>query len=328
MSDAALPNGVLCLGMAVQDTILSMPDMLEGPGKFYATGRYEMGGGPAATAAVTIARLGGNAVFAGRLGDDATADSILADLATRGVDTRPVRRFSDFVSPMSVVLVDPAGERLIAVHAPPMPEDATWLEPNLANIGAVLCDCTWPQGTARLLAQAAALGLPSILDVDVNRHDQATVGGLVRAATHVVFSRPGLSQFTECEDIAAGLASVASFLERPANLLGVTDGANGLYRWVSSDTPPDQTLPPRVEVCDTTGAGDAFHGALALVLANGWDTSAAIALAHVVAALKCTRQGGRAGLPDAAAIANFNPALAPMLALRPRSPDHVDAQRA
>ncbi|MEX8991573.1 PfkB family carbohydrate kinase, partial [Salmonella enterica] len=53
-----------------------------------------------------------------------------------------------------------------------------------------------------------------------------------------------------------------------------------------------------VEVVDTTGAGDVFHGALAFGLASGYAIEEAVRFASGVAALKCTRPGGRAGIPD------------------------------
>lgn len=321
LSDAPAP-GVFCVGLAVQDTILTLPSLPAGPGKVRASARREVGGGPAATAAVTVARLGAPACFAGLLGADATGDAIAAELAAEGVDTARLRRLAGWPSPASVVLVDAAGERLIIVHAQPPPQEPTLAgpDPELDGIGAVLCDCFWPEGAGRLIAAAARRGLPSVLDADVNRHDRATIAPLVAEASHVVFSRGGLAQFAGTDDIAGGLAAAAAVRTHPARLLGVTDGAEGLYAWARGSVARSQ--PPRVAAVDTTGAGDAFHGALALGLANGWEEERAIALAHAVAALKCTRPGGRAGLPDRGALAAFAPDLLPLLTPRSRSATH------
>jgi len=311
---------VFCIGLAVQDTILTLPALPTAPGKVRANARHEVGGGPAATAAVTVARLGAPARFAGLLGTDATGDAIAAELAAEGVDTAGLRRLAGWPSPASVVLVDAAGERLIVVHAPPLAEALAGPDPDLDGMGAVLCDCFWPAGARRLIAAAARRGLPSVLDADVNRHDRATIAPLVAEASHVVFSRGGLAQFAGTDDIAGGLAAAAAVRTRPARLLGVTDGAEGLYAWTGGGVA--RSRPPRVAAVDTTGAGDAFHGALALGLANGWEEDGAIALAHAVAALKCTRPGGRAGLPDRAALAAFAPDLLPLLTPRSRSATH------
>lgn len=310
MPDPTAPRGVYCLGLAVQDTLLSVPRLPSEPVKIYATARRDTGGGPAATAAVTVARLGGRAWMAGRLGEDATGAAILEGLNTEGVDTAAMKPFPGHASPASTVLVDDSGERLIVVHAPPLPVAADWLDPDLTQAGAVLCDLTWAEGALHLLDRAAALGLPRVLDVDVIRHPPETVTALLRRASHIVFSRRGLAGLSGTGDIPSGLAAISALLDRPA-LLGATDGASGL--WHLTPQGPVNTRPPQVQAVDTTGAGDAFHGALAYGLACALPLPQAIRLAHTVAALKCTRPGGRDGLPTRAALAAFAPDLAALL---------------
>jgi sulfofructose kinase len=116
-------------------------------------------------------------------------------------------------------------------------------------MGAILCDCFWPAGAKRLIAASARRGLPSVLDADVNRHDRATIAPLVAEASHVVFSRGGLAQFASTDDIADGLAAAAAARSGPARLLGVTDGADGLYIWtgggVARRASPRSTRPAR-----------------------------------------------------------------------------------
>ena len=77
---------------------------------------------------------------------------------------------------------------------------------------------------------------------------------------------------------------------------GVTMGARG-YLWAERDGRSGHQPALKVDVVDTTGAGDAFHGAFALGVAEGMDMEACVRRASAVAALKCTRLGSRAGLP-------------------------------
>lgn len=298
-------GGVFCIGLAIQDTLLSVAEIPRQPVKLYAKARQEIGGGPAATASVAISRLGGRAAFAGRLGDDAIGTALRAELAAEGVDTQWLRQFAGHKSPGSVILVDEAGERLIVAYADPdLPSDAGWLDPERLGDG-VLCDLSWPQGALKVLGAARKRKIPSVLDADISRHGHEHAAALVEAADHVVFSRPGLAQFAGTDDIAAGLRSAA----RPSHkLIGVTDGAAGLY-WLS-DGELVNARPPSVTVVDTVGAGDAFHGALAVALARRWPLERAIAFSNAVAALKCTKPGGRAGLPNAEELARFDPAFA------------------
>jgi sulfofructose kinase len=85
--------------------------------------------------------------------------------------------------------------------------------------------------------------------------------------------------------------------------VAVTDGADGVF-WLDGATLRQQRPPP-ITALDTTGAGDAFHGAFALALARGQGLLPALRFATAVAAAKCTVAGGRAGLPTPAGLAAF-----------------------
>jgi len=301
--EAAGPHGrVHCVGLVTLDLVLRTAALPAGPGKSFATGLAEIGGGPAASAAVCVARLGGAAALAGRLGADDAGRRLTEELQGEGVDTTWLRRFAGARSPMSAVMVDDAGERsIMAFSDPAMPADAAWLAPALDG-GAVLADLTWPQGALALFGRARAAGLPRVLDADRFRHAPGIVRGLVEAASHTIFSRPGLAQLTGHDGVAAGLASLAG-MAGADRLLAVTDGADGVF-WLDG-TALRQQRPPAITPLDTTGAGDAFHGAFALALARGQALLAALRFATGVAAAKCTVAGGRAGLPTTAGLATF-----------------------
>ena len=85
--------------------------------------------------------------------------------------------------------------------------------------------------------------------------------------------------------------------------VGVTLGENG-YIWREGDK-TGQHLAFKVDVVDTTGAGDAFHGAFAMGVVEGRPTPDTVRRACAVAAMKCTRLGGRAGLPTAGELGAF-----------------------
>jgi sulfofructose kinase len=150
-----------------------------------------------------------------------------------------------------------------------------------------------------LLHRARAQGWPALLDADRFRHPPEVVREVVAAATDVIFSRPGLAQLTGHDGIVEGLQTVVG----PHRLVAVTDGEAGVF-WIEGGALRCQRPPP-VQVSDTTGAGDAFHGAYALAVARGETVLDALRFATAVAAAKCTRPGGRAGLPDPAALADF-----------------------
>jgi sulfofructose kinase len=290
---------VLCVGHAVQDYVFSVAALPTHAEKYRATAFESVGGGPAATAAVTIAKLGGAASLAARIGDDAVGAAIEQELCGYGVDCQSLRRFTGCQSSLSAVFVDPAGERLIVNHTDPrLPRDAHWLdELTLHGVDAVLADVRWPEGAARMLALARAARLPAVLDADVPAPES---DDMLRAASHIAFSAPGLRDFTKRNDPTQALRDVA---RRFHAWCCVTLGGEGVLHvdGRSTDAAEVERAPAfNVRAVDTLSAGDVWHGAFALALAEGANEQLAVRAASAAAAIKVTRRGGRAGAPTRA----------------------------
>jgi sulfofructose kinase len=283
---------VICVGgSATIDHVFLVDEVKLPSAKITARNFIETGGGMGANAAVAVQRLGGRAIYWGRVGDDQTGDEVLWLLDHEGVDVSNVRRLPGFRTKIASILIDSRGERL-AVSAQPQgyPPDASWLPiERIAEADAVLADTRWPQGAQRLFEAAAQRGLPSVFDGDGG--DPPQVQHTARQCTHPFYSQPMLASFGHGgpEDtlprVFGGRNAVA----------GVTLGAAGVM-WFDGErlhTRPS----PRVKAVDTLAAGDTWHGAMALALAEGRDTVESIEFASAVAALKCTRFGGRASIP-------------------------------
>lgn len=293
---------VLCVGHAVQDHVYRLPRLPVGGSKNRASGFASVGGGPAATAAVAIARLGGEARLAARVGDDEVAGEIERELRGHGVDCALLHRFAGRASSRSAVVVDDLGERMIVNHTDPaMPADPSWLaQVDLAGVDAVLADVRWPEGAALMLARAKTAGLPAVLDADVPLPPGSP---LPRAATHAAFSLAGLRDHLGlAADAPLGLEDCAAALQGIARGTGawcaVTLGAEGVLHTRGGEVTHAPAF--RVTAVDTLGAGDVWHGAFALALAEGADEAAAVRAASAAAAIKVTRPGGRAGAPTRA----------------------------
>lgn len=288
------PPVVLCFGIAVQDLVFQVGDMPHEPVKYRATGFAAVGGGMAANAAVTIARLGGTARLISALGDDTTGQAIKDELETYDVDCTDVAIVTGRTSPISAVFVDDAGERMIVNYKDPdLVEDQELVPDSLDGIDTVMADLRWEEGATRLFEKAAADGLPRVLDADKPQADDA----ILRAASHVAFSAPALRDLTGIHDLAAALRAASA---RTGAALSVTNGANGVLVLEGEAVHHIPAFP--VDVVDTNAAGDVFHGALALALAEDQPHLQALRFAAAAAALKCARFGGRAGIPDRAAV--------------------------
>ncbi len=271
------------------DHIFSVGEIPRQPLKYRARDFKAIGGGNAATAAVTIARLGGHARLIARLGDDPTGDAIVRELEGYGVDTRLVHRYPGCASLIASILVDDSGERLIVSYFDPrISHEPDWLPPIPAGVGAMLADAQWPAGVIEMFRRAKAARIPTILDADMPQCDASMIG----ASSVAAFSAPGLAGATGIEGVAEGLRVAARMGD---GIMLATDGAQGVW-WLEGDELWHQDA-CRVDAVDTLGAGDVFHGALALALAEGRRLGDAVAFANAAAAIKVTRFGGRAGVP-------------------------------
>ena len=256
-------------------------------------------GGNAANAARAIRRLGGRAELLVRLGADDTADAIRAELDREGVGHGLSPPLPHCQTSRSAILIEPDGARTIAnMFDPAFPEAPEWLPGALLpGTAVVLGDIRWEAATLRLLELARAAGIPGVLDGDRAPKDAR----LLAAASHVAFSMQGLAELTGIGDASA---AIAAFARGRAGIFAVTDGPKGVYAVVGGDVA--HVAAPAVVAVDTLGAGDVWHGAFALALAEGQGLMQALSFANVAAALKCTRPGGGAGAPNRAEVAAFS----------------------
>lgn len=282
-------TSVCAVGLAVLDLVMTVDRIPSAPTKHFADAARVVGGGPAATAAVAAARLGGTSHFVGCVGDDPIGGLILHGLAVEGVDTDAVIVVDGIASPVSTVLVTPDGARTIVNHTDP--ELHRRRPDHLPTADAYVADVRWPGGAEAAMASARERGVPGVLDLD--RSPMAPPEEAVRTASHVVASIDALGT----ADADQALAELSG---RTDGWVAVTLGGDGVA-WLDGST-TRRLRPPDVAVVDTLGAGDVFHGAFALALAEGRDEAAAIRFATAAAATKCSRPGGQDGIPTRATV--------------------------
>ena len=212
-----------------------------------------------------------------------------------------MQAFEDARSSTSAVIVDDRGERLIVGQRDTgMPSSTDWLPlERIGEMHAILGDVRWLEGIRAVFSRARTEGVPTILDVDLGARE--VLPEILALADYAIFSKPALREFAghlaNPPDLGPALDHVLSLGPMHA---GVTMGALG-YRWQEKGALGDRLsghVPaPAVNAIDTTGAGDAFHGAFTLMIAEGHPTQLCAEVAVEVAARKCTRLGSRVGLP-------------------------------
>ncbi|SDB59015.1 PfkB family carbohydrate kinase [Bauldia litoralis] len=296
---------VLCVGIAVLDNMFAVERFPTEPTKVFAREFHQIGGGPASNAAATIAKLGGKATYWGRVGDDAIGARLIEELSEYEVDVGTVRRVPDRRTGVSAVVVDERGERMIFAFADrELDTDPSWLPDEIPDgVDVVLCDVRWPAASEKVMRKARARGLQVVLDADLTTDD--AIARLIGYSTHAVFSSPALERLTGTRNIEAGLRAAQ---ERTEGAVSVTLGAKG-FAWIEgSDIRKIDSY--SVPVVDTLAAGDVFHGAFALGIAEGMTIERAGRFAAAAAGLKCTRWGGRAGIPTRSELDDFMTAAA------------------
>lgn len=285
---------VVCVGHTTWDETWRVDALPKGGGKMRARHHHCGGGGMAASAAVAVARLGGKSSYWGRAGNDPAGRAMRDELAGHGVELSGLRLFDGASSSVSAIVVDAQGERcIINFRGAELPDepDALPLE-QVSTASAVLVDPRWPAGALAAVRTARAAGVPTVLDGDVA--DAEVFDALLPWVDCAVFSEPGLAGYRpQYPDVEVRLRQV---LGRGVGVAAVTMGERGVF-W--TDGGPLRFVPAfEVNVLDTTGAGDAFHGAFSLALGAGIDIAESFRFSSAVAALKCTQPGGRVGIPD------------------------------
>lgn len=294
---------VVCAGTAVIDNVYRVDRFPVTGIKTRAADFQQIIGGCAANAAVAVHRLGGRARLASAIGGppgrDLTGDSILARLANEQVDTSMVMRVDGANSSLSSILIDRDGERLIVNYRHPSLSAArpARIDRILAGADVLLVDNRYPDFVLPIAQAARERNLTVVLDGEQTNTPNSD---LLMAATHIVFSAEGLRAAARIDDLSAALRSIA---DRTGAFVAYTDGARDMA-WLAGDEV--RSLPSfRVKAVDTLAAGDVFHGAFALALAEGLPIADAMRFAAATAALKCTRFGGGTGAPDRAEVEKF-----------------------
>jgi sulfofructose kinase len=291
------PPDIIGLGLATLDVLLRLEDMptWEHGGRLQGFGLD--GGGPVATACAAAARLGSRVSYLGTCGNDLPAELKMHFLERCGVDvSRTLIREEPEDMVIGVMVHAATGERVFAGllrdHKPLQPEElnrdfitsAQFLHLDGWHREAALAAAGWMRAAGKQVCFDAARTSagtirPGALDVLAVTDILICGSGLGPAAT-------GLSNPRE---------SGRALLDMGPQIVVQTEGEEGSYTTTADGF--FHTPAFKVDVVDTTGAGDVFHGAYLVGMQHGWDLETVALFATAVSAQKCRRLGGRAGIP-------------------------------
>ncbi|WP_427016119.1 ribokinase [Pseudarthrobacter sp. P1] len=315
MENAAHPQsgGRIVVAGSLNADLTIYTDRLPLPGEtLHGSGFAVNPGGKSANQAVAAARLGGTVTLIGAVGEDANGAMLLASTAGAGVDVTRVKRTSEPTG-VAVISVDAAGENSIIVAAGAngtlAPAD---VDPAAFDGASVVGLCL--EVPLETVQAAAAAGHDAGATVLLNLSPFAQIPDELAGLTDVLLvNAHEASQFlggfalpSPAAPESAWEPAVAQFAAHSLAQVLVTLGSQGSVVLDStSATPVVRIAPTRVDAVDTTGAGDAFTGAVAARLAFGDTLADAARYASVAAAMAATRKGTQTAYPTAAEVADF-----------------------
>ena len=268
--------------------------------KVQAVKILEQGGGPVSTAIVAASRLGAQTVLISALGSDSRADTILKDLAREGVDTSSIKLRLGAESPVAFCWIQQdSGKRSIVWNHgsvnPLLPEEVN--VKIVRESGLLHLDGHHIEAAIRAAETAREAGTVVMLDAGTI---VPGIESLMELADIIIASEKFAENFTGEKDSEL---AVEKLFVKNTMFAAVTLGIKGSIGFAGGKLYHQAAM--QVEVVDTTGAGDVFHGAFAYKYINGGKWQECMCFASAVAALKCTKLGGRTGIPDLITVNNF-----------------------
>lgn len=258
------------------------------------------GGGMVSTGLVAASVLGASAGMIGVVGGDLYGKACINDFRMNGVDTSHLLIDEGETTNYTIVLTETSTKERCFVANDGSKRELAVEELDEAYIrqAKYLLITEMDEVSIRAAEIAKANGVKVVIDADL--YEKRTMDHI-----HLI------DVFICSEEFYRGLFQDEKYVIhcREIQAMGpeaavVTLGDKGC-RGVYGDTVIDQKAFTDIEVVDTNGAGDVFHGAFICGMAQGWEPEYIARFASAVSAIKCTRQGGRAGIPDAETTKKF-----------------------
>jgi sulfofructose kinase len=294
---------VIGLGYCSYDILAIVPEMprFDTAWGVHLAGLAYDGGGPVGTALATLSRLGAQVGYVGVLGDDREGRWLRDLFVQDGVDVARLRMSREVSTNTCLLLVEQATGRRAILCYPGVEPNSLVLDgmdrAAIQSAKALHLDGQFLPAAIQAARWAREAGAKVCFD---GNHPRPGLEDLLPLVDWLVVAESFPSAYTgEANPNRAARA----LLSLGPELLIVTHGERGCETWVGEEHL--ETLGFEVQAIDTTGAGDAFHGALVYAMLQGWDIRRATVFANAVAAINCRTLGGRRGLPTLEDVESF-----------------------
>jgi ribokinase len=265
-------------------------------------------GGKGANQAVAAARLGAKVTFVAKVGQDMFGDRAVEGYKAEGINTDFIIRDGENATGVALILVDDRGENLISVasganHALTV-EEVDRAAAAIRSADVLMLQLESPMDAiCRAAELAAEAGVPVILD-PAPAPEEPLPPSLLEHVTYITPNETEAQRLTglAVEDEATAREAAQKLQGQGTRNVVVTLGAKGALA-VGEET---LFVPSHeVKALDSTAAGDAFNGGLAVALAQGQPLAEAVRQAGIVGAVSVTRMGAQPSLPTREQIEAF-----------------------
>jgi sugar/nucleoside kinase (ribokinase family)/ADP-ribose pyrophosphatase YjhB (NUDIX family) len=294
---------IVGLGYCVYDivAITSGPPDFDNVAMTPLTSLVHDGGGQVGTALTAAARLGARTGYVGLLGDEPEGRWLRDRFVKEGVEISRLRLSDENGTNICLILVEEAtARRAILCHRRVQPVDLVLDEQDrlyIQNAQVLHLDGQFMPAAIQAAQWAREAGVRISYD---GNHKRPRLEELLPMVDWLVVAEPFPTTYTGLPDLRD---AAQALLDLGPEVLVVTEGQRGCQVWTAATH--FQVPGFTVKAVDTTGAGDAFHGAFVHAMLQGWELARVATFANAVAALNCQTLGGRRGLPDAETVHLF-----------------------
>jgi ribokinase len=308
-------NSIFVVGSLNMDQVVRVPRLPELGETLLGAGSLKLvAGGKGANQAVAMARLGAAVTMAGRVGTDPFGQQLLKVLQADNVDTKLIVVDQDEASGVAFIFLSPEGDNAIVVAAganmrvgSDQAQMASVFEA-ITQAQALVLQLEIPLETVnRLVAAGYTAGIPVVLNL---APAQALPWEMLKYVTVLIVNETEASLLSgqPVASLEEGRTVATVLHEQGIPIVIITLGAQGALLATTDGTGKTRLIhqsAPKVQVSDTTAAGDCFVGAFTVALTEGRGPDDAVRFAVYASSLKTTKFGAQSGLPTRSEVDAF-----------------------
>lgn len=294
-----MQSDIVVVGSINVDLVINSPKVITMGETIHGEGFFTGSGGKGANQACAIGKLGGNISMIGCIGDDSYGKMCLENLKSNGVDLSHVEIVEDVNTGVALIVLVKGDNCIILEQGANKYVTPDRIEKNqdiIKKSKLLISQFETPyDSVCRAFAAAKENGVTTMLNPAPSRaidHSLYSLIDILIVNEHECFDLTGI----KVTDDDSAQKALTVFIAKGIKIPIITLGSEGAVFFDNNKL--CQMKPPKVEAVDTTSAGDAFIGALAVQLVEGKTLREGIGYANKVAGITVSRKGAQSSIPN------------------------------